>query len=165
MSRKKSKVIVLDRPVLNSKAFRSLTGVAPIIFLDFLGKRKMGRLGSKKSNKWRCLNNGEIEYTYTEALKKGISKPRFCKGIDQLVDNGLIDISHSGGGYDGDKSLYAISDRWRKYGTGDFEEVKRPKDTRQGIGFAAVHARKREKEGTILEFKPRKKLKKIDWMN
>ena len=58
---------------------------------------------------------------------------------------------------DGDKSLYAISDRWRKYGTPEFESVTMQKDTRQGLGFATVHKRKKQKD----KIKPKTKSKLV----
>jgi len=61
----------------------------------------------------------------------------FMKCIDRLIEVGLIDITHSGaGGRKGDVSLYALIERWRKYGTSDFIVKKRPKDNRSGRGFA-----------------------------
>ena len=82
------------------------------------------------------LNNGEIEYCYSEAEKKGIPRPSFMRNLDMLIEYGFLDITHSGsGGKKGDKSLYAISDRWRDYGTDNFVPSSRPKDLRQGRGF------------------------------
>ena len=93
-------------------------------------------------------NNGEIVFTYSEANKKlRFNKPRFHSAIKELVEKGLIDITHSGGGYNGDKSLYAISDRWRKYDSPEFEDMTMLKDARQGRGFAVVHGRKKKADG------------------
>jgi len=56
--------------------------------------------------------------------------------LDALVEGGLIDIAHSGNsGRKGDKTLYAISDRWLLFGAEDFIPAKRSKDKRQGRGF------------------------------
>ena len=75
--------------------------------------------------------------------------------MKELVEKGLIDIEHSGGGYDGDKSLYAISDRWRKYDTLEFEDKTMPKDTRQGRGYAVVHGRKKKTGRNKMKSKPK----------
>jgi len=148
MTAKKSTHIYIEKDILNSKAFGSLRkGSSVIVYFDFLMKRIITRGTAKRGkNRWVIVNNGEIEYTYSEARKKrGFTKPRFRDAIKELVEKGLIDITHAGGGYDGDKSLYAISDRWRKYGTPEFESSIMQKDTRQGRGFAAVHKHKKQK--------------------
>ena len=97
----------------------------------------MKKVGPKGKEKWFIENNGEIIFSYTEALKKyEITKPRFQRALDGLVNNGLIDITHHGGGVKGDFSTYAISQRWRDYGTDKFIKNLRPKDTRK-LGFAS----------------------------
>ena len=131
--------IVIERRLLKSKIFRTLNGTAKTVLLDFMMKRKMQKAPGKpgKNNKWIVTNNGEMEYTYSEAEKKGIPRSSFMRAIDTLVESGFIDIAHSGsGGKKGDKSLYAISDRWKDWGTDDFVEATRRKDHRQGRGFA-----------------------------
>jgi hypothetical protein len=151
MTQKKSSIIVVDKDVLNSKAFGSLRkGSSAIVYFDFLMKRIIKRAKVKRGkHRPIIVNNGELEYTYSEAKKKrGFSKPRFHAAIKELVEKGLIDITRPGGGYDGEKSLYGISDRWKKYGTSEFELVTMQRDTRQGRGFAAVHNRKKKKSTT-----------------
>jgi DNA-binding PadR family transcriptional regulator len=99
--------------------------------------------GKGKRKEHVILNNGKIEYTYSEAEKRGISRATFMRAIDTLVQRGFIDITHSGsGGKRGDKSLYAISERWMNWGKDEFEEATRPKDTRQGRGFARYWKKK-----------------------
>jgi len=79
----------------------------------------MKKVGHKGTEKWFIENNGEIVFFYTEALNKyGITKPRFQRAVDELVEKGFIDITHHGGGVKGDSSTYAISERWQDYGTG-----------------------------------------------
>ena len=135
-------IIVLEKPLLKSDAFRELSGAAKTVYLDFRMKcRVKGMKGpSGRKNGRVILNNGEIEYCYSEAEKRGITRSRFMRAIDALVERGLIDITHSGsGGRKGDKSLYAISDRWQKFGTDDFVSGRRPKDKRGGRGFQKGH--------------------------
>lgn len=133
-------IIVVERQLLKSEAFRRLNGTSKNVFFDFLMrcrvKNKKHKIGRK--TEYDILNNGEIEYTYSEAEKKNppISRAAFMRAIDALVKNGFIEIAHSGsGGKKGDKSLYAVSDRWRAWGTDDFIPGARPKDNRQGRGF------------------------------
>ena len=123
-----SNIIVIERDMIKSDAFRKLPGTAIVILLDFLARRKM--------KGGRILNNGEIVYPFAEALKKGIPAKTFNRNRDQLINRGFIDVTHAGsGGRKGDMTLYAISDRWRKWGTDKFIHKERPKDLRKGIGF------------------------------
>ena len=134
--------IVIDADLVTSKVFLKLKGVAPKVFLLFLRRRKMTKVGKKGKEKWVISNNGEIVFPYAEAKEKfGITPPRFQRALDQLVEHGFIDITHSGGGMLRDISKYSISSRWMDYGTSKFIEKQRPKDTR-GLGFKKKEALK-----------------------
>jgi hypothetical protein len=124
-----------QKELRESPAFRSLTKTAILVLLDFHGKVRKQRKGTGRSKIYLITNNGEITYAYSEAVKKGISRATFRNAIDQLVEKGFLDIAHSGGGYDGDLSKYALSNRWRLYGKEKFIELERPKDMRQSRGF------------------------------
>ena len=134
-----SDIIVVQRDLLKSKVFRQLNGTAKTVYFDFLMKcRVKGRTPKEGRKKVRdILNNGEIEYCYSEAEnERGIPRTTFMRVIDALVKHGFIDIEHSGnGGKKGDKNKYAISDRWEKWGTDAFVPAVRPKDIRSGRGF------------------------------
>ena len=146
-----AKPLWIDKELLRSEAFRSLRGAAMLVYLDFLSKRKMQKANGKAKNRWVIINNGEIEYTYSEAEKRGITRPRFMRAIDELVEKGFIDIAHSGsGGLKGDKSLYAISNRWRDYGTKVYIFKSRQKDNRSGRGWQRYHDKRREKESNVI---------------
>lgn len=131
-------IIVIEKELLRSEAFRGLNGTAKTVYFDFLMKCRVKAMKRKAGRKKErvILNNGEIEYAYSEAEKRGLPRKRFMRAIDALVEGGLIDIAHSGnGGRKGDKNLYAISERWRLFGSGDFIHAERSRDTRQGRGF------------------------------
>ena len=134
--------IVIDAGLVSSKAFLNLTGIAPQVYLLFLKRRRMVKRGRAGKEKWVVENDGEIVFPYAEAENKfGITRPRFQRAIDQLVEHGFIEIVHSGGGMLRDISKYAISTRWMDYGTSKFIEKQRPKDTR-GLGFKKKEALK-----------------------
>ena len=134
--------IVIDADLVTSKVFLKLKGVAPKVFLLFLRRRKMTKVGKKGKEKWVISNNGEIVFPYAEAKEKfGITPPRFQRALDQLVEHGFIDIVHSGGGMLRDISKYSISERWLSYGTDSFIPQYRQKDTR-GLGFKKKEALK-----------------------
>ena len=69
-----SDIIVLEKALLKSDAFRSLNGIAIIVYLDFRMKCQIKGIKRKLGRKTEriILNNGEIEYCYSEALKKGL---------------------------------------------------------------------------------------------
>ena len=148
-----SDFIRIERKLLQSIAFRSLRGKAYIVFCDFMMKRRFQKQSNngkpyKRSDTWIIINNGEIEYTYSEAVKKGISRSSFMRALDELIEKGFIDIAHSGaGGVKGDKSLYAISERWRYWGTDRFVTASRQSDTREGRGFKVYWEKKKQNIG------------------
>ena len=101
-----------------------------------------------REKEWCIANNGEIQFTYKEAkLKWGISYSKFTRAIDEVIRVGLIDITKTGNGLQKDVTLYAISDRWEKYGTDEFVVKKRPK-RKQQYGFTKKnkHGRNCKKE-------------------
>jgi hypothetical protein len=151
MSKTKSKHIMVERKLIASEVFRSLSKTATTVYLDFLCRRVfVTPRGKPGKRKYILVNNGKIEFTYSEALKKKITKPAFARAITMLVEKGFIDITHSGGVFDGDKSLYALSNRWEKHGTSEFKKQTRPKDERKDRGFSKMHSKEKQKDGRIL---------------
>ena len=136
--------IWIDKNLLRSFAFRSLSKWSLLVYLDFLRKRQMDKIKrSKKSYCWVIKNNGEIVYPYFEAEKKGIGRREFRNAIDELIEKGFLDITHQGsGGRSGDMTKYFIDDRWEDYGKPTFRSANNPrkKDTREGRGWSAYHA-------------------------
>lgn len=146
----KSSVIVLGIHLVKSEVWLSLSGTAMKVFLLFRTKCRMEKFRGKPGKRGPViLNNGEIVFSYREAQKKyGISASRFRRAIDELVAKGFIDIAHTGMGVHKVATWYAISERWRDYGTPQFKEVKWPKPNIANPGF---------KRGNKLWRKARKK--------
>jgi hypothetical protein len=116
-----------------SPAFQKLTANSMLVFFEFLYRRQLVKV--KRRDRWLIKNNGEIIFTYTDALKKlKMCRSTFCRSISQLVELGFIDIAHHGGGMMKDCSKYGISERWRDYGKEEFIEKSRKKDNRK-LGF------------------------------
>lgn len=140
--------VYLERELIKSKALRSLSATAIFVLLDFLAKRQMFRRKNSNGKKeFIVSNNGEIQYSYKEAESRGITRPAFQRAIDALMARGFIRIAHHGaGGKKGDVSLYEITNGWKSWKHGDVIFI-RPKDTRQGVGFALVHQRRKENIG------------------
>ena len=124
-----SDTITIDRALFKSNAWLSLTGVAPQVLTLFLLRRQMVQANRKKGrDNWVCANNGEIIFTYAEAKEKyGITERRFHQALDELIEHGFIDIATPANSLIKQPTKYSISERWRKYGTSDFEKVSRTK--------------------------------------
>lgn len=147
------------RKVITSKAFLSLrTATACQVFLILLSKCRHVKVQARPGSRDKAYviaNNGEIQFTYNEALQKyGISPKRFTKAIDELVLAGFIDIAHSGFGLHKDVTLYGISARWERFGTPEFQRAERPKRMEK-IGFRKgnKHGRycRQKKNSTVVE--------------
>ncbi|MFC1651315.1 hypothetical protein ACFL2X_07065 [Candidatus Latescibacterota bacterium] len=87
-------------------------------------------------------NNGEIVFTYDEAKEYGLSKDVFTRSIDKLVQVGFLDIEKIGGNRN--PNNYALSDRWMKYGTSNFEEKIRPNKGKNMIGLNTRFQKQRD---------------------
>ena len=151
----KSRHIYIERQLLNSLAFIKLPGTAAKVLFWFLARRQFYEVRKFRRKEWVIKNNGEIVFSYPEAIDKkkfGFTRPRFRRALDNLIKFGFIDINHHGGGMVKDMTTYYISERWRNYGTPEFKEVTRPKDTR-GLGFTSKNWKER------IEKKRRMKLK------
>jgi hypothetical protein len=140
--------VYIEREMIKSKAFRSLSATAILVVLDFFAKRQFCRRPNSNGKKEFVIsNNGDIQYSYKEAESRGITRPAFQRAIDALMARGFIDIAHHGaGGKKGDVNLYEVSNKWRSWKEGDIVFL-RQKDTRQGVGFALVHRRRKENIG------------------
>jgi DNA-binding PadR family transcriptional regulator len=136
--RKWDKMFV-SRALITSKAFLSLkTASACKVLMIFLSKCQVEKLQTRpgcRDKEWVITNNGEIQFTYIEAEEKyGLSSGKFTRAIDELLEKGLIEITKSGFGLQRDVTLYAISNRWEKYGTDEFVSMERPKRIEK-LGF------------------------------
>ncbi len=72
MEKKKSPIIVVNKELLNSRAWCSLRkGSSAVVYTHFLMKRVMEKLPRKKGKDSLFIkNNGKIEFTYSEARKR-----------------------------------------------------------------------------------------------
>jgi hypothetical protein len=122
--------IWVERGLIESKAFAALkTTTAHRVLLIFYTKRQFEKSGRRGKEQWYIKNNGEIVFTYNEAKKRyGISYSAFRNARDEILDKGFVDIAASGQGTYKVATFYSISDRWRLYGTPEYEPAQpRPK--------------------------------------
>lgn len=125
----KGQNIWVERRLIESEAFLSLSATAIKVLMIFFTKRQFEQIGRKGKEQWLIINNGQIVFTYQEAKTKyGISYSAFRNAIDDLREKGFMDIAESGAGLYKSANLYSISDRWKLYRTPEYEPPKaRPK--------------------------------------
>jgi hypothetical protein len=115
--------VYIERDILESDAYWSLTGAAPQVYMVFLMKRILSDKAFGKDKARIVVNNGEITYTFVEACKNyRIPKSTFLRARDQLIKVGFIEIADDGGCHHTTK--YAISNNWRNYPEQTFERPK-----------------------------------------
>jgi len=137
MSGKKPKGVYLDPDLLESKSFNSLRASSMKVYLRFLRKRVIQKVrrGQGRREEWDIINNGKIEFTFKEAqVGLNMAGRTFQAAIKELVEKGFIDVAGYKLEINKVTKLYAISERWKKYGTGDFVQPKYP-DYPTGRGF------------------------------
>lgn len=120
--------------MLTSEPYLKLSGSAIKVLNFFYIKKVVKKVKVLNREEWKIANNGQIVFTYPEAVSKGFTRPKFKRALLQLIELGFIDLSYHGGGLAKDKSLYAISDRWKLYGKEEFVFKTIPKDGRK-LGF------------------------------
>lgn len=138
---------MVDRELVVSRAYRDLNGKAAKVLMWFLAKRQMSKLKTRKREAWIVANNGEITFTYQEAKSKhGLNPQAFSKAIEELVAKGFIDIKRLGTGVGKVPTLFAITERWQKYGTVEFKSVKRLKRSSHRFDSGKDHPKNRKRD-------------------
>jgi len=129
------------------KNFRSIKDaeITPGNFNIFVGQNNHGKtlftVIVPEDKQYQITNNGELIFTYAEAASMGITKRQFAAGLSDLVEKGLLDITRTGRGQFKLVTLYALSNRWRLWGTKQFEQNARipaPRTRRQPPKFAIL---------------------------
>ena len=110
--------VLIDWQLLDSAAFKSLSANAIRALIRFFQKRTWKGKGKRK-----VFYDTGLVFTYAEAEELGISISSFHDIIKKLYEIGFIEIEHQGGGLAKDFSRYAISKRWKDYGTNYFNPV------------------------------------------
>ena len=118
--------------MLESDAIKELSASAIRVLLRFLQKRTWSTVGKGVRSR-REYENGGLAFTYHEALSMGIKNTAFCDAIKRLIEVGFIDVEHQGGAYGKDYSRYAISERWKDYGTETFRKVEKKRSLPPGM--------------------------------
>jgi hypothetical protein len=137
----------IEYEMMESEAFRSLSGTAMWVLLRFMQKREWSHTRSS-GRKIRVYEDSSLTFTYPEANHFGISDTTFLRSIKTLVRRGFLDVEHRGGtmGQGRDYSRFKISDRWRKWGAADFDETDFPRLRYRGMDVQTRKERKRDSE-------------------
>ena len=144
--KRRSKAVMIDQAVIKSKAFICLKAQSPKALLLFYTKRKMESHKNKRGDvAWSISNNGDLVFTYADAMKFGLSRVQFRNAIDDLIEKGFLEITYQGAGA-GDPSTFKLLERWQAYGTGNFNPAKpRRKNTAKDRGWALYNSNKKQK--------------------
>jgi hypothetical protein len=102
----------------------------------FLLKRQIEKIGGKNKGKQKkiCINANSLSLTYIEANEKyGITQPRLTRAIDDILAKGFLICIHQGGGYQQDKSIFGLSDKWRLWRRGMVFENRKKEAVSRGF--------------------------------
>jgi len=137
----KSKTWKLRMPfeLLHSEAYKALTYGPSLKVLCWFWEKREVRVNRRRrgNQRYEVVNNGRIVFDYFEAGYRGLSHHQFRKALLDLHALGFIDVTKPGSALKDDYALYGLSDRWKKYGTDQFEKREFPRSvhwTNSGFG-------------------------------
>jgi len=104
--------------LLNSKCFHELPYAAAKALPYFMGKIKLSYNDSQRYQ-------DTFRFSYPEARSYGFPFATFSQIIKKLTQFGFIDPVERGGlrGYRVGYNVFRLSNRWKKFGTNDFENI------------------------------------------
>ena len=124
----------VKREMFESKAFIALTGFAPQLLIQILGKRQFETHGKKGKQKRICRNCDKLNVTYAEFKSKyRITQPRMTRALNQLLEKGFLSIVHPGGMYRQDKAIYSLSTNWVIWQPGMTFESRKKESVNRGF--------------------------------
>jgi len=114
----KSTTVVVEREMIDSPAFQSLSGMAVKILLIFLAKRQIKKVAHPSRDRWDIQNNGNITFSYLEARDRGINSKVFRSRLLELEAHGFLKKHQRSGGYSREMATYFLTSDWRKWRSG-----------------------------------------------
>jgi hypothetical protein len=130
---------MLESDLIESYAVMDLSGKAAMLVLIRFhqkARRKKTKRSKQPIQKYEITNNGEIVFTYAEARELGIKSSRtFWKVCRELVEKGFIDLADYPNWLEKEPAKWAISTRWKWYGTERFEPATIERILPPGVGF------------------------------
>jgi len=136
--------------LLHSEAYLSVKYAPAYMVLDwFLEKRKVIRHKKRRGkDRFEVVNNGEISFTYEDARCRGLSDQQFSWALKKLHAVGFIDVTEHGTGMMGSYTKFALSERWRDYGTRNLKHEEFPRSNY--IGYRQPKRNKSNDENSSL---------------
>ena len=131
--------------LLHSESYKKLNyGPALKVLNWFYEKIQLEKIkGKRGKNRFQIIDRN-ISFTYREAGFRGLSSHQFAKALKELHKSGFIDIEKSGSALKGDWTQFAISERWKEYGSPNFKNEEFPKSVHWvNFGFGAKKKRKK----------------------
>jgi hypothetical protein len=131
----------LPNRLLDSAAYGALRPVAvkPLSWfyqkIEYAKERRRPGMESPVGRIEKIVNNGKISFTYQEARWRGLSNKQFAHALRELHRLGFIDVRQEdlGRGVKGQYTRFSISDRWKKYGAPEWQEIPFPENFREGF--------------------------------
>jgi hypothetical protein len=123
--------------LLHSEAYHDLSYGPAIKSLNFFHEKRRLRKNKRTRGKERYeVLDGNICFTYDEAQFRGLSFQQFSKALRELFDHGFIEIKKPGSALRGDYTEFALSERWREFGTPAFKKLPFPRSSKwRNFGF------------------------------
>lgn len=138
LKRSRTWSIRMSHELLHSRAYEELNYAAALKVLNwFHEKIEIEVIKTKRGkNRYRIVNDGQIEFSYKEAGFRGLTSHRFRNALMELHRVGFIDIKKPGSALKDDHTVFSLSDRWRDYGTPNFKAEEFPRSPLwQNFGF------------------------------
>lgn len=127
--------IRIGHDLLHSEAYRALKYAPALKVLNWFFEKVHVKVNKKRRGKERyeVVNDGEMSFSYQEAGFRGLTSNQFSRALKELHSAGFIDLKKHGSGLMGDYTIYLLSQRWRSFGTPQFEEKEFPKSSPFGF--------------------------------
>jgi len=145
----------LTNRMIDSEAFQALRSVHSVKVLIYFWqkaeyakeKRKPGH-ESPIGNLNKIRNQGEMSFEYRIAEYRGMRPDQFVIALRELFKYGFIDLPHHGRGVKGDYTKFSFSDRWKTFGSDNWQEIPFPDNDKVGFRSEEYKRRRRERERT-----------------
>ena len=137
--------IRISYQILHSQAYKEISYCPALKLLTWFYEKIKVLVNKGRRGKHRYqVIDGDISFTYLEAKLRGLSCQQTSKGLRELHRLGFIDIKQPGSALRGDWTRYSISDRWKHFGTDQFQNIEFPRSVRWvNFGFGGSKQRRK----------------------
>jgi len=107
---------VIDNEIIESEPFNNLSGFAPQLLIHLYKRRKLTFNEDSCRFEWTVEDDIEIIFKYF-LINYNVTHPRLTLAIKDLLHKGFLELKYKGGNHNSDKSIYKLSDNWKKIET------------------------------------------------